>query len=375
LAISARELNRSTLERQLLLARERLPIPEALHRVLALQAQEPASPYLALWNRVDGFDAKELDAAFADGQIVKASLMRVTLHAVTAADYLPFQAAMRPSLRASRLNDRRFTGSGLTSGELDAYEPRLLAASTGPRSGPQLIEALQEPFGELARNAWWAYRTYAPLHHAPTGGPWSFGLRPSFIAAPRTLPPEEHEAGVERLVLRYLRAFGPATVADVARFTLLTRMVVRDALRRLDQDLVRLEGAEGAELFDVSGAGLPGEVPAPPRMLPMWESSLLAYADGSRIVPLAYRSLVTRRNGDVLPTVLVDGYVAGVWRPSGKAIEVTAFERLPEDQWAALAHEAAALLPLLADRDPQVYRGYRRWWDGLPAVEARLLPG
>jgi hypothetical protein len=108
----------------------------------------------------------------------------------------------------------------------------------------------------------------------------------------------------------------------------------------------------------------------------MWDSVLLAYADRSRVIPPEYRAAVTRRNGDVLPTLLVDGYVAGVWRPVESGIEATAFHPLDDDTWAGLAEEAGALVAFLAGREPAVYRRYRHWWDkGLPAAETRVLPG
>src|SRR5215212_7126319 len=131
---TSRQLNRATLERQLLLRREPIGVVEAVHRVVGLQAQEPGSPYVALWNRVSGFDAAALDRAFSEHAIVKASLMRITLHAVDAADYPAFHEAMQVSLRGSRLGDRRFTSTGLTSEEADALVPELLAFADRPRS-------------------------------------------------------------------------------------------------------------------------------------------------------------------------------------------------------------------------------------------------
>jgi Winged helix DNA-binding domain len=107
----------------------------------------------------------------------------------------------------------------------------------------------------------------------------------------------------------------------------------------------------------------------------MWDSILLAYFDRGRVIPPSYRRLVTRQNGDVLPTLLVDGYVAGVWRPVSGGIEATAFHRLSDQAWTGLAAEAGALLAFLADRDPGVYRRYGHWWAKLPSAEVRLLPG
>jgi hypothetical protein len=107
----------------------------------------------------------------------------------------------------------------------------------------------------------------------------------------------------------------------------------------------------------------------------MWDSVLLAYADRSRVIPPDYRRLFIHQNGDVLPTLLVDGYVAGVWRPAEGGIEATAFHRLSKEAWRGLEEEASALIAFLADRDPTVYRRYAHWWAKLPSAEVRLLPG
>jgi hypothetical protein len=374
--LTSRELNRATLGRQLLLGREPLEVVEAVRRVGALQAQEPASPYLALWNRLAGFDPAELDAAFAERLVVRATLMRITLHAVHADDYPAFHAAMLPSLRAARLNDRRFTSTGRSDAEVDALLPHLLEFADRPRTKGEIEELLERRLGHHEPRVWWALRTFAPLLHAPTGGPWSFQPRSSYVAAPSRPAPERREESVRRLVRRYLEAFGPASVQDVGQFSLLTRAVVRDALDGLAGELERLEGPDGSELFDVPGASRPSEdTPAPPRLLPMWDSVLLAHADRSRVIPPDYRRLVARQNGDVLPTLLVDGYVAGVWRPVEGGIEATAFHRLPKAAWTGLAAEARALVAFLADRGPAVYRRYGHWWTKLPSAEVRVLPG
>ena len=372
--LTARQLNRATLGRQLLLHREPLPVADAVRRIVAIQAQEPASPYLSLWARVAGFDPAEMDAAFADHDIVKASLVRVTLHAVHVDDYPAFHRAMVSTLRGSRLWDRRFVPSGLTIPDADALLPELLEFLRTPRSKPELEAELSRRIGPGGPVAWWAFRTFAPLFHVPIGGPWSFGPRPAYVAAGGSLPEDERDASVRRLVRRYLEGFGPATIKDLAQFTLLRVSVVREAVRGLADELVTLEGPDGSELHDVP-AGLipPDDEPAPPRLLPMWDSVLLAYADRSRIIPPDVRRLVIRANGDTLPTILVDGQVAGVWRPVAGGIEATAFRPLADEAWRDLADEAAALVAFLAGRDPEVYRRYNRWWSSLPASEVRVL--
>lgn len=375
--LTARGLNRATLYRQLLLRREPRSAADAVRRVVALQAQHPASPYLALWNRLAGFDPADLDAAFAARSVVKATLMRITLHAVHADDYRPFREALDPTLRTARL-DNRFLESGLTHADADALIPELLEFAGQARTAAEVEEWLEQRLGAPVHpGARRGFRGYAPLLHAPTGGPWSFGARPAYVAAhPRPALADHAAAGaaLPMLVRRYLDAFGPASVADVARFALVQRARVKEALDLLAGDLERLDGPSGEVLFDVPGAPCPdADTPAPPRLMAMWDSVLLAYADRSRIVPPDYRSLVTRSNGDVLPTLLVDGYVAGVWRQVDGGIEATAFHRLPDAAWEGLAAEARSLASFLADRDSAVYRRYHHWWSKLSGAETRVL--
>lgn len=375
--ITARALNRATLSRQLLLEREPLTVPAGVRRVVALQAQHPASPYLALWNRLTGFAPAELDAAFTGRSVVKATLMRITLHAVHAEDYPAFRTAMQPTLYASRLGPR-FAVAGLTPADADELVPELLAFARRPRTSAEMQAWAEERLGgEKKDAAWWGLKAYAPLHHAPTDAPWSFGLRPSFVAAGtgpmpagRTVEP----LALRTLILRYLAGFGPASVADVAQFAMVQRAPVRAALRALDGAVEQLQGPDGCTLFDLPGASRPpAETPAPPRLMAMWDSILLAYADRSRVIPPAYRPWVIRRNGDVLPTLLVDGRVAGVWRPAHGGIEATAFHPLSPAVWDGLAAEAQSLTALLSDREVAVYSRYHHWWTKLPEAEVRML--
>ena len=374
--LTARQLNRATLARQLLLRRESTDVAEAVRRVVALQAQEAASPYLALWNRLEPFDPADLDAAFASHAVVKATLMRITLHAVHAADYPAFRAAMLNILRGSRLYDRRFKATGLSMAEADNLIPQVLEFAAERRTNAEVEALLAARLGEAHPRVWWALRTFAPLIHAPTGGPWSFGLRPSYLASP--VPSAEIDSAecLRRLVRRYLEGFGPASAADVAQFTLHSRSAARDTLTALAGELEVLEGPDGTELFDVpSGPRPAADTPCPPRLMAMWDSILLAYADRGRVIPPEYRPTIIRRNGNVLPTLLVDGYVAGVWRPVDRGIEAMAFRRLPAQAWDGLAEEARGLVSFLANRESFVYGRYAHWWTELPAAEIRVLPG
>lgn len=154
------------------------------------QAQHAASPYVALWNRLAGFAPAELDAAFAGREVVKATLMRITLHAVHADDDQVFREAMQQTLYAPRLG-YRFAAAGLTPADGQALLPELLDFADRPRTAAEVQDWLAERVGEEKKaGAWWGLKAYAPLLHVPTGGPWLFGARSSFVAA-RTGPAPE----------------------------------------------------------------------------------------------------------------------------------------------------------------------------------------
>lgn len=370
--VTARQLNRATLARQMLLGREAVDVPTAVRRVTALQAQEPASAYLALWNRVDGFDAADLDGAFAEHEVVKASLMRITLHAVHVDDYPWFHTAMQPTLRSARLNDRRYRDVGLLPEDADEFLATVLEHGKEPRPSPEFEALHAEP------RMWWALRHFGPFWHAPTGGAWSFGARNAFVGA-RTWPHEvDLDESARHLIRRYLQGFGPATIADISQYVLFpnSKTRTRELVASMGDALVRHEGPKGEELFDVPDGLVPDEaVPAPPRLLPMWDSVLLAYADRTRTIPDEHRAHVIRRNGDVLPSVLVDGYVVGVWRSVEGGIEITALEPLSDEAWDGLEREAGTLADFLGGRDPKVFGRYDHWWKkGIPAAEVRTLP-
>ena len=375
--LTARQLNRATLSRQWLLERRSADVVDAVRSVCALQAQAPASPYIALWNRVAGFDPGDLDRAYDDRRIVKATLMRITLHAVAAEDYPAFHHAMAEDLRRSRVFDRRFKLLGLSIDDADALMATALEFATEARTNAELHACLERRTGALPDpGAWWALKTFAPMLHAPTGGPWAFGDRPSYLASPIEAFTGSREDSVARLLRSYLEAFGPASAADFNQFTLMPQPPIRAAIELLGDELVTHEDPAGKVLYDVAGRGVPSaDEPAPPRLMAMWDNILLAYRDRSRIIPEAYRTLVIRTNGDTLPTVLVDGHVAGIWRPTadGAGIEVSAFHPFDDATWMGLEGEAGGLIGFIASRQADVYRRYGRWWTDLPAAEVRVL--
>jgi hypothetical protein len=368
--LSALELNRATLARQMLLKRERLDPVAAIERLVALQAQEPASPYIALWTRVSGFRAEALDRAFHERRVVKGTLMRVTLHAASAHDYAHFWPAVAPSLRLWR---QRILGRLKLEVDLDELADRALAFASEPRSGAELRGHLP-PLGGAGptgqQDAFWAVRPHVPFVMAPGEIPWSFGRRPMFVAARSWLSGSlaAEEAGLDHLVRRYLRGFGPATIGDISQFTAIERSRLKPALERLGPELRFFRDERKRLLYDLPDAPLPTARTRPPvRFLPMWDSVLLAYEDRGRILPEAHRRRVIQKNGDFLPTFLVDGHVAGLWRSEVSAegrtsIRWEPFEKLAPGVEDRLAREAARLAAFVQPLEPAVYKRYATTW-------------
>jgi hypothetical protein len=272
----------------------------------------------------------------------------------------------------SRARDAGYYGilddAGLAADRFDELLERLSIVMADPHGHADMERVLSElvPESDDPARLWSALRVVGAFRHAPTTGPWSFGRRPAFL--PCTVAANDERAATAELVRRYLRAFGPATVADMSQFTILKRSALREVVESMS-DVVTVAGPDGSQLIDVNG-GEPRPdaemAPLPPRLLGMWDSVLLAYEDRSRVIPDEYRPHVIRRNGDVLPTVVVDGLVRGVWRASADAIEVRALEPLDDAILVDLDHEARDLRRLLADREPAVFSRFGRWWERLP---------
>jgi hypothetical protein len=366
--LSQRRLNRATLARQLLLEPADIGVVDAVGRIAGLQAQEPASPYIGLWARLAGFEAADLDAAIAARKLVKGTLMRVTLHLVTAADYRAFWPAVRPGLEQQRRQQRLEPPAAAT---MAALLRRVAAFAAEPRSLTELRDHVGDVDGLPADEIVWWLRRRLALAHAPTGGPWSFGRRPMLAAADAWLPSgtwADDEAAVEYLVRRYLAAFGPASMADMAQWSGLPVARLRPGVDTIEAagELRRCRSEAGRQLIDLDGAPLPDEdVPAPPRLLPMWDSTVLAFADRTRIVSDADRARIIARNGDTLPLILVDGAVAGRWwaitERERTRVELEPFRRLAARDRKALETLGDRLATFVEPHEPRVYARYQRW--------------
>ena len=304
--LTLRELNRATLARQLLLERKRLSPTAVVERLVGMQAQWPSAPYVGIWTRTTSFRRAALERELARAAVVKATVMRQTLHLVTPARLrAPPRGAQRDELpvavgaprRGSRRRVRALAAAGpITSAEAIAY-----------------LEREHRLRGIDARRAWRAARVRAHLLHHHETALWRARPEGRFVAIDE---PEAHvpvEARAE-ILRRYLAAFGPATLRDIGAWSMMHVPELKAALARLEP-LRRFRDERGRELLDVPRAPLPdAETPAPVRFLPKWDNVLLAFADRTRVLPEPYRKTVIGTNGDVAQTFLVDGLVAGTWR-------------------------------------------------------------
>jgi hypothetical protein len=346
------QLNRATLARQLLLAREPIGPVEAIGRLCGLQAQEPAPPFIGLWTRLDGFEREHLIAALHDREIVRATLMRATLHLLGAADYAAFRPALLPVMeRAVRVLGER--AKGLEPGRVLPAARALLLER--PRGFNELRRLLHEQFpGMNDRALGYTVRTHVPLVMVPTDARWGFPSVSDFTLADTWLGQPLPEDGTpEQLMLRYLAAFGPASAADAQSWSGLQGLApVFEALR--PQLLVFKREGGRRELFDLPGAPRPDpDVPAPARFLPEFDNLVLAHADRTRLVADEHRSAIVTKNLRVRATFLWDGRVAGTWEIQRKraaaTLVMTPFQALPARAAKALTAEGEALLRFAAE--------------------------
>jgi hypothetical protein len=342
--LTLKELNRATLARQLLLERKQIGVLPAIERLAGLQAQWPPSPYVGLWSRIRGFKRESLERAVRRGEVVKPTVMRGTLHLVTARDYPMFWWALRDM--PTWYDDSHLAHA------LEAVPGVRALAERAPlthKDGLFYLEHEQGHPDELTRRRiFHALRRHGHLLHAPESALWRGRPLGVFHAHAEPEPMDVLAARTE-LVRRYLAAFGPATRADIADWSGLRVVDFAGALEALEP-LRRFRDEKGRELLDLPRAPLPAaDTPAPVRFLPKWDNTLLAHADRTRVLPEELRKTVIGKSGDVTQTFLVDGVVAGSWSADKRGkVALTPFAPLPRTAKRAVEDEAAELEAWLA---------------------------
>jgi hypothetical protein len=345
--MSVAELSRATLARQMLLAREKITVRKAVERLAGLQAQLARPPFIGLWSRIEGFRAEDLARAVHDRTVVRATLMRGTLHLMTTKDYLDLRPALQPLLseafegvlkeRAKRIDLDRVTRAARAC--LDEQ----------PRTFEDLRAVLGKAWPDLdARALGYAVRMHLPLVQVPTDTRWGWPGAACFAAAESWTGRKMGKGGgATALVLRYLGAFGPASVRDAQMWSGMRSLA--DAFAALRPKLKVFHDEKGRELFDLPKAPRPpAATPAPVRFLPDYDNLVLAHADRTRVVPEAHRTRLATKNLQVPATFLVDGFVAGSWKiaraRSAASLVLTAFEPLSRKAKADLTAEGTSLL-------------------------------
>ncbi len=315
--LSTRALNRALLARQLLLKRESLSVVAATERLVGMQAQAPWPPYYGLWSRLVDFLPAQLSDALVNRDVVRIVLQRGTIHLVSAADVYRLRPVLQDMLErqfASSVWVRNLTGVDLPA--LVATGCAMLAEQ--PLTFAELGAALHPHFpahdpDSLAQ----AIRTYAPLVQVPPRAVWGQGglARHTTVATwlGADVSRDPADALPDAMLLRYLAAFGPASVRDMQAWSKRTRL--KDAVERLRPQLRIFRDDLGVELFDLPDAPRPhADTPAPVRFLPDFDNVLLSYADRRRMMTDAQRAAIFSKNGLISATVTVDGFTAGLWR-------------------------------------------------------------
>jgi Winged helix DNA-binding domain len=344
--LTERELNRALLARQMLLERARTSIPKALDRMGTLQAQYAPSMYIGLWTRVEGFERDALTEALERRRVAQGTLMRATIHLVSASDYWPIANGIRRGRRELWLKAGHRQREGMTAKRMAAAASKLrrqIAAEPMRRS--EIHELLGE--NSIVTNG---VNMWLDLVRIPPSGTWERRRADLYALAEEWLGPSEATAdqGLELLIRRYLGAFGPAPIADIVDWMGVPPGYVTRALGRLK--LRRFEDEAGTELLDLPRAPLPDpDTPAPVRFLPTWDASLLAHARRTGILPDEHRGKVFNpKTPQSVAAFLVDGRVAGTWTHEKGKVKTAPFGRLDTQTRRELRDEADRLSELHA---------------------------
>ncbi len=346
--LTLRELNRTHLQRQHLLHRADMTVGDMLSAVAGLQAQEVKDPYLALWSRLNGFRHEHLGAMLEDKSAVRASLMRGTIHLVTAPDYLTFfpatyQLHLRAvhSVSSARMVPREHHAA-IAAQARELLEQQALTAA-------QIGDSLKEPWpNDDARSLSQVVRFLLPLIQVPPRGVWGprISSRPAWTLPHNWLGtdvPEEVRPPHE-LLRRYLRAFGPASLPDMSSWSGLTGL--RSAITDLADELLTYRDEAGVVLYDLAGLEIADPAtPAPVRFLPGFDNALLGHKDRTRIISKEHQILISTQNGMFASTFLVDGFVSGMWRVKDEHFELAAFGEMTGHDRQAVEREAVQVAP------------------------------
>jgi hypothetical protein len=344
--LTRRDLNRTLLLRQHLLERTTMPALAMVEHLIGLQAQDNLPPYLSLAARLDGFDPQELSGAIEGAEVVRFMTLRGTIHVLTPDDALALRPFVQPAL------DQQSSGNQMSRPARDVPAEKLVLAcrrllAHGPLPVKRLGELLAEEFpgvpaSALAHKA----RERAPMVQLPPRGLWKRSGGVVYQTVENHLGRPMTDADVRELVRRYLRAFGPATAADMTTWSRVTRL--GPVFAEMREELVPVACEDGKTRYDVPGAPYAeGDTPAPVRLLGGYDNVWLSHADRLHIVADDVRARWMGSNGGIANTVFVDGFMSGLWWNRDGRVEVDVFGDLTRAQRADLDDEVSRTETLL----------------------------
>ena len=350
--LSRRALNRALLARQLLLQRATLSAVETIEHLVGMQAQVPNAPYVGLWTRLEGFHTDELAQLIAKRRAVRIALMRSTIHLVTARDCLALRPVVQPALDRDLYHNSTHGSRivGLDLRELVAAGRALLDEQ--PRTTAELGKLLQERWPERDPSSLaYAIRNLVPLIQVPPRGIWGKSGQPRCTTAETWLGEALDPTPVlDEVILRYLAAFGPASVRNAQMWSGLRGL--RAIFVRLQPQLISFRDERDVELFDLPNAPRPDpDTPAAPRFLPEFDNALFSHADRTRVIADDDRRKIFTGNA-VFGTLLVDGFVCGTWtierQRASVRLRIAPFDPLLAQDRTAVAEEGSWLLSFAA---------------------------
>jgi hypothetical protein len=338
----------------MLLTRVNLPVLDAIERLVGIQAQDPNAPYFSLWTRLEGFRPEDLSNLIQDKKVVRLSLMRSTIHLVSSQDGMSLRPLVQ-SVHESLLKNS--FGKNLIGLDVQAVV----------KAGRSLIETNPLTFSELGKqlNTQWpdvdsatlaaVIRTFVPLVQLPPRGLWGKSgqaVHTSSEAWLGNLP--FLNLTMNDMILRYLAVFGPATIQDIQVWSGLTKL--REKVEQLRPQLIIFHDDQGNELFDIPDVPRPDQnIPSPPRFFGGFDNILLSYADRRRIIEDEYRNKVFTKNGIIKSTILIDGFVSGIWKVQKEKgsvrLMIELFKKLPNEEHNALTKEGDRLLDFIASKE------------------------
>ena len=332
--LSTRQLNRALLARQMLLGRSHASLPRALENMGGLQAQYAPAIYVGLWSRTAGLERAHVTTALERRSIVQGTMMRSTIHVVSARDYWPLMIATGEARQ--QWFTRVYRGPHREADFDAASETVRNLLVSGPLSRSELVDA-------VGKDLWAGIQL--DMVRVPPSGTWErrradlYGLAEQWIPRPAITA----ELAIEWLIKRYLGGFGPALATDIGTWAGMPMDRIIPALERMD--LSRFMADDGKELIDLKRMPLPdADIPAPVRFLPVWDAILLVHARRKAVIEEHHRPIIfNTKLPQSMPTFLVDGSVAGTWRYEGGMVKLTPFDVIPRKWKRELAEEAEAL--------------------------------